>query len=77
MNLPAPRGGVLDPTANKEADFIEWSENLIDMSSANAAGWKLPQDKLNEIKTLHGEAKRLHFAVRWEGGPAAKVHGAT
>lgn len=44
----------------KEAEFIEWSENLIDVSSANAAEWKLPQDKLDEIKTLHGEVKALY-----------------
>jgi hypothetical protein len=44
----------------KEADFVEWSENLITVSTANAQGWNLPQAKLTELRTLHDEVKALY-----------------
>jgi hypothetical protein len=44
----------------KEAEFMEWSENLIAVSTANKTLWGLPEDKLTEIQTLHADAKALY-----------------
>jgi hypothetical protein len=44
----------------KEADFIEWSENLIAVSTASKTLWNLPEDKLAELQALHVEAKALY-----------------
>ncbi|MDR2150445.1 MAG: hypothetical protein LBO67_06450 [Spirochaetaceae bacterium] len=44
----------------KESEFFEWSENLIKVSTDNKTLWALPEDKLSEIQTLHGEAKALY-----------------
>jgi hypothetical protein len=44
----------------KEAEFIEWSENLITVSNGNKTLWGLPEDKLTEIGGLHNEAKALY-----------------
>ncbi|MDR3115442.1 MAG: hypothetical protein LBU25_07975 [Treponema sp.] len=44
----------------KEADFVEWSENLITVSEAHKTELKLPADKLTELRTLHDEVKALH-----------------
>jgi hypothetical protein len=44
----------------KESEFIEWSENLVAVSAENKTLWGLPEDKLDEIETGHGEAKALH-----------------
>ncbi|MDR3276868.1 MAG: hypothetical protein LBT11_06645 [Treponema sp.] len=44
----------------KEADFLDWSANLITVSKANIAEWNLPEAQLAAIETLHNEAKALH-----------------
>ncbi|MDR2797640.1 MAG: hypothetical protein LBB80_04790 [Treponema sp.] len=44
----------------KEADFVEWSENLITVSTANKTLWNLPEDKLAALSALHNEVKALH-----------------
>ncbi|MDR2095599.1 MAG: hypothetical protein LBP76_08790, partial [Treponema sp.] len=44
----------------KESEFIEWSANLIAVSVAHKTLWGLPDDKLAEIQTLHGEALALY-----------------
>jgi hypothetical protein len=44
----------------KELEFIEWSGNLITVSAENKPLWGLPEDKLQEIETLHGEVKALY-----------------
>ncbi|MDR2793485.1 MAG: hypothetical protein LBB61_07455 [Treponema sp.] len=44
----------------KEADFVEWSGNLIAVSTAHKIEWNLPEDKLLEMQTLHTEVKTLH-----------------
>jgi hypothetical protein len=44
----------------KESEFFDWSGNLITVSKANKALLGLPEDKLDEIETAHGEAKALH-----------------
>jgi hypothetical protein len=44
----------------KEPEFIDWSANLIAVSTENKTLWCLPEDKLTEITTLHGQAKALH-----------------
>jgi hypothetical protein len=49
---------------DKEAEFIEWSENLIKGSKEHAVELGLPTDKLSEIETLHIEVKALHEKCR-------------
>jgi hypothetical protein len=44
----------------KETDFVDWSANLIAVSLAHKLEWKLSEDKLTEIQTLHTEVKTLH-----------------
>jgi hypothetical protein len=44
----------------KEADFAAWSANLIAVSKAHLAEWKLPKAPLAELETLYGEFKTLH-----------------
>jgi hypothetical protein len=44
----------------KEADFVDWSENLITVSTARKTEWNLSQNKLDELLALHTEVKRLH-----------------
>jgi hypothetical protein len=44
----------------RESEFIEWSGNLIAVSVESKTLWALPEDKLAEIQTLHGEAKALY-----------------
>jgi hypothetical protein len=48
----------------KEEDFVDWSENLIAVSIAHKSEWKLPEDKLTELQTLHGRVKTLHELCR-------------
>jgi hypothetical protein len=49
----------------KEADFVEWSENLIAVSTDNKTVWKLPEDKLAELVALHTEVRRaLRIPIR-------------
>jgi hypothetical protein len=45
---------------DKEAEFIEWSGNLIDVSKARKTEWGLPEDKLAGLESLHIEVKALH-----------------
>jgi hypothetical protein len=45
----------------KEADFVDWSENLLAVSTAHKAEWNLSQSKLDELLALHTEVKRLHL----------------
>ncbi|MHC6203698.1 hypothetical protein ACYULU_10950 [Breznakiellaceae bacterium SP9] len=51
----------------KEADFVDWSENLITVSEAHVADWNLPQAKLTELRTLNTEVKRLHMLCKTAG----------
>jgi hypothetical protein len=44
----------------KEAEFIEWSGNLIDVSKTHKIEWGLPEDKLTVLESLHIEVKGLH-----------------
>ncbi|MDR2537800.1 MAG: hypothetical protein LBC46_05795 [Treponema sp.] len=44
----------------KEADFVEWSENLITVSEANKTLWNLPDNQLTELRALHNQVKGLH-----------------
>jgi hypothetical protein len=44
----------------KEADFVEWSENLVAMSLAHKTELNLPDAKITPIQTLHDEVKALH-----------------
>ena len=48
----------------KEADFIDWSENLITVSEAHIVEWNLPPSKVTELRTLHTEVKRLHLLCK-------------
>ncbi|MDR1218204.1 MAG: hypothetical protein LBK73_01180 [Treponema sp.] len=48
----------------KEEDFVDWSENLINISIAHKSEWKLPEDKLTELQTLHDRVKTLHELCR-------------
>jgi hypothetical protein len=49
---------------SKEADFADWSANLITVSRAHAAEWSLPSAQLTELETLHNEFKALHEKCR-------------
>ena len=44
----------------KDAEFIEWSENLISVSNVRKTEWYLPEDKLAEVGARHIEAKTLY-----------------
>jgi hypothetical protein len=44
----------------KEADFVEWSANLIAVSKENAVEWALPTDQITGLEALHNEFKALH-----------------
>jgi hypothetical protein len=44
----------------KEADFLDWSANLIAVSRENKTEWNLPEQPLADIETLHDEVKALH-----------------
>ncbi|MDR1985875.1 MAG: hypothetical protein LBP88_02745, partial [Treponema sp.] len=44
----------------KEAEFVEWSENLIAVSTEHKVEWNLPEDKLAELQTLHTQVKALY-----------------
>jgi hypothetical protein len=44
----------------KEAEFVEWSENLIAVSTEHKVEWNLPEDKLTELQALHTQVKALH-----------------
>jgi hypothetical protein len=44
----------------KEADFVEWSGNLIAVSKANSSVWDLPEDRITELETLHVQFKALY-----------------
>jgi hypothetical protein len=44
----------------KEADLVDWSENLIAVSILHKIELKLSEDKLSEVQTLHKEVKVLH-----------------
>jgi hypothetical protein len=44
----------------KEADFVEWSGNLIAVSKANSGLWDLPEDHITELETLHIQCKGLY-----------------
>jgi hypothetical protein len=48
------------PTKEEEADFLDWSTDLIAVSKTNVDVGKLPQDQLIEIEALHNEVKALH-----------------
>ncbi|GHU49867.1 hypothetical protein FACS1894200_08980 [Spirochaetia bacterium] len=48
----------------KEAEFIDWSENLITVSEAHDADWNLMPSKVAELRTLHTEVKRLHLLCK-------------
>jgi hypothetical protein len=44
----------------KEAEFVDWSANLIAVSKENAVEWNLPEAQLTELETLHNESAALH-----------------
>jgi hypothetical protein len=44
----------------KEAEMIEWSGNLIDVSKENAAELELPADRLAELEADHVRLKALY-----------------
>ncbi|MDR1466364.1 MAG: hypothetical protein LBI40_01925 [Treponema sp.] len=44
----------------KEAEYVDWSENLIEVSEKHKVEWKLVDGKLTELRTLHDEVKALH-----------------
>jgi hypothetical protein len=44
----------------KEAEFIEWSENLIAVSKANSTVWGLPEAQVTELEILHTQFKGLY-----------------
>jgi hypothetical protein len=45
-------------------DFMEWSENLINVSTAHKLRWKVSEDKLKELQVLHNEVKALNELCR-------------
>ncbi|MDR2792712.1 MAG: hypothetical protein LBB61_03465 [Treponema sp.] len=44
----------------REAEFIEWSGNLIAVSKENMTEWELPQAQLTDLETSHIEVKALY-----------------
>ncbi|MDR0411183.1 MAG: hypothetical protein LBH75_04330 [Treponema sp.] len=44
----------------KESEFVEWSENLIDVSKKHKTEWGLTEEHLSPLEALHGEVKTLH-----------------
>ena len=44
----------------KEAEFLEWSSNLIAVSKENKTEWDLPELRITEIDTLHNKFKILY-----------------
>jgi hypothetical protein len=44
----------------KEAEFVEWSGNLIAVSKANITEWGLPEAQVTDLETLHGQFKTLY-----------------
>jgi hypothetical protein len=44
----------------KEADFVEWSGNLIAVSKENITLGALPAEQVTGLETLHNESKALH-----------------
>jgi hypothetical protein len=50
----------MNPIPAREKDFVDWSENLIAVSIIHKTEWKLPEDKLTELQTLHNAVKVLH-----------------
>jgi hypothetical protein len=49
-----------DYIPTKEADFVEWSGNLIAVSKTNSSVWDLPDAQVTELETLHTRFKTLH-----------------
>jgi hypothetical protein len=47
----------------KEADFVDWSANLIAVSKAHAADRNLSESQVADLETLHGEFKALHIPI--------------
>jgi hypothetical protein len=47
----------------KEAEFVEWSGNLIAVSKANAVEWGLPTDQLTGLETDHNAYKALYEKI--------------
>lgn len=45
-------------------NFMEWSENLINISTTHKLRWKISEDKLKELQTLHNEVKALNELCR-------------
>jgi hypothetical protein len=44
----------------KEAEFVEWSGNLIAVSKENSTEWGLPADQVTGLETQHNEYKTLY-----------------
>jgi hypothetical protein len=44
----------------KEAEFVEWSGNLITVSKNHKVEWGLPEPKLSALEALHVQVKALH-----------------
>ncbi|MDR2394614.1 MAG: hypothetical protein LBD93_10745 [Treponema sp.] len=49
-----------DYIPTKEADFVEWSGNLIAVSKTNSTVWDLPDVQVTELETLRTQFKALH-----------------
>ncbi|MDR1126587.1 MAG: hypothetical protein LBL06_00505 [Treponema sp.] len=50
----------MNPIPAREKDFVDWSYNLIAVSIVHKTEWKLSEDKLTELQTLHTAVKALH-----------------
>jgi hypothetical protein len=50
----------MNPIPSKEKNYVDWSDNLIAVATIHKTAWKLPEDKLAELQTLHNEVKALH-----------------
>jgi hypothetical protein len=47
------------PLFFKEADFVEWSGNMLAVSKANNNVWDLPEALITELETLHEQCQTL------------------
>jgi hypothetical protein len=48
----------------KEADFVDWSGNLVAVSKSYTAEWNLPEAKLSELESLQTQVRALHEKCR-------------
>jgi hypothetical protein len=48
----------------KEADFVDWSANLLAVARTHKTEWKLDDAQLTELDALYAEVKALHETCR-------------